>query len=64
MCLAEVTFGKVSGQNAIDDAFTWGKKKKRFVKLIYLNQYCEIIPDFSVENDIEMKWLRQFVTAL
>jgi hypothetical protein len=34
MCLAEVTFGKVSGQNAINDAFTCGKNKKCFVTLI------------------------------
>jgi hypothetical protein len=57
------SFGKVSGQDAINDV-TWGKNKKCSVKLIYLNQYCEIIPDFSVENDIEMKLFRKFVTAL
>jgi hypothetical protein len=34
MWLAEVTFKKVSGQDVVIDAFTRGKNKKCFVKLI------------------------------
>jgi hypothetical protein len=34
MFLAEIMFGKVSGQDAINDAFTWEKNNKCFVKLI------------------------------
>jgi hypothetical protein len=41
-CLAEVTSGKVSGENAINDTCTWGKNMICFVKLISLNQYCFI----------------------
>jgi hypothetical protein len=33
MCLAEVMFGKVSGQDAINDAFTWGEKQEMFCEV-------------------------------